>query len=252
MSSSITIKALLAICGFGIASVLGLSSRPVNAHEDCYKQSLGLPGSWTWVCKPHIHAPSLEESSSTLPAMPSYRQGRAIHLTNHCTENVELILQYQDTSGNWVTKGWWNFNPEEANYLASSGTTIRTKNNVFYYYARIPGEDYTWSGNNNRTFEGQAYPMKQDKLVVADGISAFSVACSNLAEVRQQRQAKERAERERQAREARQQAQRAEQERREREAERKRREQEAREKEELERNVNLGIRAVDALIDLFD
>ncbi|MGK7940878.1 MAG: hypothetical protein AB4062_12160 [Crocosphaera sp.] len=28
-----------------------------NAHKDCYKQSLGIPGSWTWVCKPHRHIP---------------------------------------------------------------------------------------------------------------------------------------------------------------------------------------------------
>lgn len=37
-------------------SLATLISAPAKAHEDCYKQSLGI--GWTWVCKPHVHRDS--------------------------------------------------------------------------------------------------------------------------------------------------------------------------------------------------
>ena len=65
---------------FKLPQLLGLASGMVlvgfstftpqaNAHKDCYKQSLGFPGSWTWVCKPHRHiAPG---TPSRIPTPPN-------------------------------------------------------------------------------------------------------------------------------------------------------------------------------------
>ncbi|AFY33952.1 hypothetical protein [Calothrix sp. PCC 7507] len=45
----------------GIISLSGLLSKP--AYAGCYKQSLGFPGSWTWVCPPNIPSGSSGGSS---------------------------------------------------------------------------------------------------------------------------------------------------------------------------------------------
>jgi len=55
----------------GIVSSIGLSSQPAYAHKNCYKQSLGFPGSWTWVCKPHVHAPKEESSCLAVVTYPT-------------------------------------------------------------------------------------------------------------------------------------------------------------------------------------
>lgn len=55
----------------GIVSSIGLTSQPAYAHKNCYKQSLGLSGSWTWVCKPHIHRPKQETSCLATATYPT-------------------------------------------------------------------------------------------------------------------------------------------------------------------------------------
>ena len=59
---NLKIASALTAFTLGVVSSIGLSSQPAYAHKNCYKQSLGFPGSWTWVCKPHVHAPKQEPS----------------------------------------------------------------------------------------------------------------------------------------------------------------------------------------------
>ncbi len=55
---NLKIASALTVFTLGVVSSIGLFSQPAYAHKKCYKQSLGFPGSWTWVCKPHAHLPS--------------------------------------------------------------------------------------------------------------------------------------------------------------------------------------------------
>lgn len=64
-----------------LVSSIGLPSQPAYAHRNCYKQSLGFPGSWTWVCKPHVHAP--KEPSSCLAVVTYPTKYRIVNRTRN-------------------------------------------------------------------------------------------------------------------------------------------------------------------------
>ena len=64
-----------------LVSSIGLPSQPAYAHKNCYKQSLGFPGSWTWVCKPHMHRP--KEQSSCLAVVTHPTKYRIVNRTRN-------------------------------------------------------------------------------------------------------------------------------------------------------------------------
>ena len=68
---NLKIASALTVFTLGVVSSIGLSSQPAYAHKKCYKQSLGFPGSWTWVCKPHVHAPKQESSCLAVVSYPT-------------------------------------------------------------------------------------------------------------------------------------------------------------------------------------
>ena len=68
---NLKIASALTVFTLGVVSSISLSSQPAYAHRNCYKQSLGLPGSWTWVCKPHVHAPKQETSCLAVVTYPT-------------------------------------------------------------------------------------------------------------------------------------------------------------------------------------
>lgn len=71
MIQKLKIASALTAFTLGIVSSIGLSSQPAHAHRNCYKQSLGFPGSWTWICKPHVHAPKQETSCLAVVTYPT-------------------------------------------------------------------------------------------------------------------------------------------------------------------------------------
>ena len=78
---NLKIASALTVFTLGVVSSIGLSSQPAYAHKKCYKQSLGFPGSWTWVCKPHGHLPSGRSESSCLAVVTPPTKYRLVNRT---------------------------------------------------------------------------------------------------------------------------------------------------------------------------
>ena len=80
---NLKIASALTAFTLGVVSNIGLLSQPAYAHKDCYKQSLGFPGSWTWVCKPHVHSPSASSGSSCLSFVTPPTKYRLVNRTRN-------------------------------------------------------------------------------------------------------------------------------------------------------------------------
>ena len=110
---------------------------------------------------------------------PSSR-GRDFYFKNNCTQPIKLTLRYRKLNGDWITRGWWSFDPGKGAYLASSGRRIQSDNNIFYYYAYIPNSNYSWSGSEKRSFGGRTYAMRKKSIKVnADGNRYLKLSCNN-------------------------------------------------------------------------
>ncbi len=79
---NLKIASALTVFTLGIVSSIGLFSQPAYAHKKCYKQSLGFPGSWTWVCKPHAHLPSSSDNTSCLAVYTPPTKYRLVNRTS--------------------------------------------------------------------------------------------------------------------------------------------------------------------------
>jgi uncharacterized membrane protein len=67
---------------------------------------------------------------------------------NQCSQPIDLALHYLDPVDGWSTEGYWRMNSGERSFLAdTSGSHLRSKNRVYYYYAEIVGSSYSWSGD---------------------------------------------------------------------------------------------------------
>lgn len=44
--------------------------------------------------------------------------------------------------GNWVSDGWWLFEPNKGAYLTDDGKNLRTNNATLYYYVKTNDGSY--------------------------------------------------------------------------------------------------------------
>ena len=105
---------------------------------------------------------------------------KKIVFENECeSTSVRLAIRYKDLSDNWVTKCWWTFDPGRRGPLATSGTTIETKNTLWYsYYEKIDG-GIIWSGSDNtKTCKGRVLNMRKHNELDNNGNLNLKLRCS--------------------------------------------------------------------------
>ncbi|MGB6296614.1 MAG: phospholipase A2 [Rivularia sp. (in: cyanobacteria)] len=108
------------------------------------------------------------------------KSGYNYHFTNNCSSPIRLAIRYKNTSGKWVTKGWWNFAARESAYLQSNGIRLASKNSIYYYYAEpTDNSGGFWGGNHKVRFNGKTLKMrqKQDK----NGHNELSIRCNKAS-----------------------------------------------------------------------
>lgn len=74
-----------------------------------------------YVCRPRLR---FEENPNPNPSRQSSPNGREFYFRNNCPYPIRLVMHYRELSGEWTTKGWWNFNANSGSYLASNGQRI--------------------------------------------------------------------------------------------------------------------------------
>jgi hypothetical protein len=83
---------------------------------------------------------------------PAYNQ---VFIKNNCGWPIRVAAYFlPDIEGErtWRTSGWYLLDPEQRAHAAD------TKNRFIYFYAEATaGEDYYWSGSNDRPFKGESY-----------------------------------------------------------------------------------------------
>jgi uncharacterized membrane protein len=113
-------------------------------------------------------------ASLTLYAAPSFSFGaplpepktyliaqssNSISFRNSCSSPLEVAIYFKNLSGQWETKAWYSFSPDEKARL----TGVDTRNRYLYYYAKATdGSGKVWSGNDTRQpISGRLYDMKK-------------------------------------------------------------------------------------------
>ena len=88
--------------------------------------------------------------------------GENYYFTNHCSSPVRLAIRYKNIDGEWVSDGWWHFDPGESAYLSANGDRLTSNNTIWYYYAE-PTDNFRgyWGGNNQINFDGQKLKMRE-------------------------------------------------------------------------------------------
>jgi hypothetical protein len=82
-------------------------------------------------------------------------------IKNDCSKKLQLFVNLKATSGDWVTKGWYVFEPNEEAQLVSGGRYVHSRNVYWYFYAEEVNGDSRWSGNQEITFKGESYMAVQ-------------------------------------------------------------------------------------------
>lgn len=179
-----------------LSSLMSTLSR-IESNRGSLELSAGVrPGSgfdfndyWVvvqpWADVECVGTPTQVEQRIEQQLQSVYRDyGREIYFRNSCRYPVRLSLRYREPSGEWITKGWYNFSGNQGNYLSSEGQRIRSNNSAFYYYAEItqePHTDYSWSGDEDRAFQSRTLPMRETSLSPnSDGVYTLSIQCNNL------------------------------------------------------------------------
>ena len=83
--------------------------------------------------------------------------GWPFEIENACSAKIRLLVRLLRPSGEWVTHGWYNFDPGEEAQLVSSGRYLHSKNATWAYYAEEVGGTREWSGDLETTFDGASY-----------------------------------------------------------------------------------------------
>ena len=112
----------------------------------------------------------------------SSQTGRNLSFFNACHKSVELFLWWKGTSEQWMIDGPWTVAGNSSIFPGTrNGTRLELHNNEAYFYARIPGENYEWSGNIEGTMNGTKYKMRKEVLSTDNhGNYTFSIGCPNL------------------------------------------------------------------------
>ncbi|WP_317932715.1 serine/threonine-protein kinase [Halioxenophilus sp. WMMB6] len=109
-------------------------------------------------------------------------QGR-VYFVNECTENVEVAFHFQDAiNGQWYDVGWWNFEPDEENYMRVTDLdrVITVGDGTLYFYGRIPDHDYSWTGDYEYTVAGETLSMRYLTLTDMGSYKKLRITCDNL------------------------------------------------------------------------
>lgn len=132
-------------------------------------------------------APKERRVIATLPGPQQQQQqqgrGYSIYFQNRCPFPIRLAMRYKRPSGTWVTDGWWNFDGNSGNYLASNTQRLQTNNSIIYYYAEITQgrhKGYNWSGNIYQDFNGRSLPMREQALSGENDRYSLFINCGNL------------------------------------------------------------------------
>lgn len=77
------------------------------------------------------------------------QQGFLYRFTNNCRHEIRLAVHYRNMDGDWVTRGWWIFEPGETSVLREARGRIRSMNQNWYYYAECTGSRRChWTGDD--------------------------------------------------------------------------------------------------------
>jgi hypothetical protein len=122
-------------------------------------------------------------SSSYSPPPSAAPTARTIQMTNECHLPVALAVEYADANTGQRTAGWWNVGANtNTRLLDRSSRALALAGNDAYYYAEIPGTEFSWSGEYSATIDGRAVNMAYTALDVdGDGNYSLRLTCTNVA-----------------------------------------------------------------------
>ena len=99
------------------------------------------------------------------------------HFTNSCHRPIRLAISYKGLDGDWHTDGWWNFGPNETAYLTSSGSRLKSRNSIWYFYAETTdGSSWKWAGDDTLSLRGTRLKMR--KMQDKQGDFNWSTTCN--------------------------------------------------------------------------
>ena len=105
--------------------------------------------------------------------------GWDILLTNRCRFPISVAVLYRMTDGEWTSKGYWTFQPNQSLYAADNGK-LHTRNRIFGVFARLEGADYTWSGDLPWDLNGARLNFRKvDQSAGSRNELTFSFGCDN-------------------------------------------------------------------------
>ncbi|HRW08484.1 MAG TPA: SH3 domain-containing protein [Caldilineaceae bacterium] len=125
-------------------------------------------------------------SCNEIPASEANGNWSPLYLSNSCPRPIEVAIRYRTLSGEWLTDGWWQFEPKTANYLTNSGLQdVITNNAKFYFYARATdNSDTVWAGDVERQFQGTNLPMREIDITRDNlGDYTLNLTCDNAPDI---------------------------------------------------------------------
>jgi uncharacterized membrane protein len=67
-----------------------------------------------------------------------------IKLRNSASQKISVAVNFMDTKGRWMTRGWWIVEPGDI-----VTTDIVTNNSYIYFYAEGAEDDAVWDGSDD-------------------------------------------------------------------------------------------------------
>lgn len=82
-----------------------------------------------------------------------------LHFTNNCNKDVDLHIHFLNESGEWETRGSWEFTASESAYLTSNDRRLTTNNSILFYH--ISGKNIDFRGKHKFKEYDETYYMKK-------------------------------------------------------------------------------------------
>ncbi|WP_444995601.1 DUF1036 domain-containing protein [Aliikangiella sp. IMCC44359] len=122
---------------------------------------------------------SVSQHFTTDPYFTVENRGFSISVKNTCKYPIRVAIHYKNTSGSWVTKSWWEFQPNKSAKLMSKNQYLLTGDSKIYYYAETTNRtNIVWKGNKTVQYIGfKKYEMRSwDDF---DGDTELELNCNN-------------------------------------------------------------------------
>jgi uncharacterized membrane protein len=117
------------------------------------------------------------KASYAVNEVSSMTRRYSIGVDNKCPSNITIAIRFEDVSGFFSAKGWWDINRGENVILSENGTELTTYSRNIHFYAESDN-GHIWTGAFASVIDGETINMRAaNSYLDEDGDLKIRLTC---------------------------------------------------------------------------